>query len=340
MRPVASIAVAAFPPEPTALARTLRFLASLGLTTVSTMNTGPEELEVLRGLADGGGLPIRVRAYVRLALLEKFSPADLAGTRADGRYGVTGVKAFADGAFGPRTAWLREPYSDAPEESGVPVGSEAELSTALAAAVGRGLAPAVHAIGDRALERVLRLLAPSIGATRAPARVEHAALTPPELLPALDRVRPALVVQPGFLWSDAWLSHRLGPARARWAYAFRTLADRGHLLAGSSDAPYDPVDPWRGLAACVGRTDPDGRSANPLTAEALPAEEALLLYTTNAARALGEPELGTLEVGARADLVLTRSPDLSRAVAMGSGAVERTWVGGLPVAGRDATGRE
>jgi predicted amidohydrolase YtcJ len=333
MRPVASIASAAFPPEPDALARTLRFAATFGLTTVATMSTSPEELSALRRLAAGAGLPIRVRAYVRLALLDDFAPGDLGGPAADGSLGVTGVKAFADGAFGPRTAWLAEPYADAPTECGVPIGDEEALARAVAEVVARGLAPAVHAIGDRAVARALQVLERAVGPTRGPARIEHAALTPPALLPALDRVRPALVVQPGFVWSDFWLAERLGRERSRWSYAFRTLADRGHLLAGSSDAPFDPVDPWRGLAACVRRTDPQGRSANAVPAESVPIEEALRFYTANGGRALGEPDLGNLEVGARADLVRTRAVDLSRALAAGARAVAETWVGGhrLPV---------
>jgi predicted amidohydrolase YtcJ len=333
MRPVSAVATAAFPPEPGALLRTLHYAATLGLTTVSTMSTAPEELVALRSLANAAALPIRVRSYVRLSLLDSFTPTDLEGIRPDGSFGVTGVKAFADGAFGPRTAWLSQPYTDAPGELGVPLGTEEWLAAQLARAVAVGLAPAVHAIGDRAVGRALRLLEGGAGPTRGPARIEHVALTPPELLPALDRVRPALVVQPGFVWSDTWLADRLGTERARWAYAFRTLADRGHLLAGSSDAPYDPLDPWRGLAACGARRDPDGRSANPDPSEALPAEEALALYTLNAGRALGEPELGTLEVGGRADLVVTRAADLPRALAAGAAAVAETWVGGRRVAG-------
>ena len=328
VRPVASIAAAAFPPEPAALARTLRAVAALGLTSVATMSTGPEELAALRALARAGTLPVRVRAYLRLARLDEFTPRDLEGDGPAGFFGVTGVKTFTDGAFGPRTAWLSHPYADAPEDSGVPVGTEEELAAAIARAVDRGLAPAVHAIGDRAVARAVRLLEPVRGKTRAPGRIEHAALTPPELLPEIDRVRPVLVVQPGFVWSDDFLPDRLGPERVRWAYAFRTLADRGHLLVGSSDAPYDSLDPWRGLAACVVRTDPEGYSANPEPKEAIPVEEAILLYTRNAGQALAEPDLGSLEVGARADLVRTSAVDLARAVAAGAATVRETWVDG------------
>ena len=340
MRPVASIATAAFPPEPEALARTLRFAASFGLTTVSTMSTSPEELAALRVLADAATLPVRVRAYVRLSLLESFAPSEIEGNRADGFYGVPGVKAFADGAFGPRTAWLSHPYTDAPGVYGVPVGTEDGLSAALARAVGRGLAPAVHAIGDRAVERVLRLLETVAGATRAPGRIEHAALTPPELLPALDR----------------------GPTRARHSARVRlerrvalapprsgegavglcvSLALRPGPPSGGFERrairPAGPVARTRGVCRW---SDPEGRSANPDPAEAIPAKEAILLYTANAGRALGEPDLGTLEVGARADLLRTGATDLPRAVAAGAAAVRETWVAGRQLPTRNPSDGE
>jgi predicted amidohydrolase YtcJ len=331
MRGVARIAAVGSPPEEKAVARTLNAAASFGLTTVTAMSAGPEEVTVLRELAQSGALPARVRVYLRLSRLEEFAPADLTPVGMDGRHRVTGVKAFTDGAFGPRTAWLSAPYSDAPDESGVPVGTDEELATALDRAVSMGLAPALHAIGDRAVDRALRLLRPFREAPVAPARIEHAALTPPEVLPLLDEVRPVLAVQPGFVWSDAWLNDRLGRDRARWAYAFRSLADRGHVLAGSSDAPYDPVDPWRGIEAAVRRRDREGRSANPDPGEAIPPEEAIRMYTENGGHALGEPELGHLEPGARADLLVLAAPDLARALTVGSTAVREVWVGGRPV---------
>ena len=335
-RSVDAIVRAAFPPDPAALVRTLEELAAVGLTTVVSVSVGRPENMALRELSAGNRSPVRIRTYL--------DPSDLDAETATGRpaedrtdrFATLGVKTFMDGAFGPRTARLSEPYSDAPTESGVPLATEEELSNLLERAARSGLGPAVHAIGDRAIEGALRVLAPLVGRTRAPVRIEHAALTPPSLLSSLDRVRPALVVQPGFLWSDHWLRSRLGSARARWAYAFRTLRDRGHLVAGSSDAPVDPVDPWRGLAACGHRRDPLGRSANPETEEALPAEEALVLYTRNGGRVLGEPDLGTLEAGARADLLVVDSVDLSHAISRGAAGVVETWCGGRRVYARAA----
>jgi predicted amidohydrolase YtcJ len=325
MRPLAPLSQAAVPLSADLLERTLDELPSFGITAVGSMGTSAEELAALRNLASADRLPVSVRAYVRLS--DRAVAGGLAG-RTVGRFAVVGVKGYLDGAFGPRTAWLTEPYADAPGRRGIEVGDEPALADELADAVGLGLAPALHAIGDRAVARALRLLAPWIGRTDVPARIEHAALTPPELLPELDRLRPMLVVQPGFVWSDGWLPSRLGRERARWAYAFRTLGSRGVPLAASSDAPFDPLDPWRGLRAAVRRHDGAGRSANPDPGEALSPEEALGLYTTGAAEALGLSSRGHLEPGAWADLVVLSVPSLALALDSRSIPVAETWVDG------------
>jgi len=319
------------PCDPEGVIRTLGFLASFGLTTVASMNISREELAVLRSLAAKDRLPIRVRGYVRLRSLGDIHVPDLAPVGRHGRFAVVGAKGFTDGAFGPRTAWLSEPYADAPDGSGLSRESDETLSSALAVAHDLGLAPALHAIGDRAVIRAAQLLAPYVRRAGAPARIEHVGLTPPPVLSLLRTVRPALVVQPGFVWSDSWLPARLGTDRVRWAYAFRTLTDFGHQLAGSSDAPYDPPDPWRGLRAATERRDELGRSANPEPREALAFEEAARLYGLNAGAALGEPSLGSLEVGSKADLLLLEATSLREAFRVGAKAVRETWVEGACV---------
>jgi predicted amidohydrolase YtcJ len=318
--------------EPDALLPTLRDAARFGLTTLGAMNAEPEEAVALRTLAESGAWPGRIRLYLRASRWREYfwDPGGPSGP--SGRFEVVGVKAFMDGAFGPRTADLSEPYTDDGENRGIPVGSDDDLRALVAEASHRDLAPALHAIGDRAVARAARLLGGTQLVSGRRPRIEHAALTPPSLLPFLAEMGPALVVQPGFVWSDRWLVARLGPARARWAYAFRTLLDRGHLLAGSSDAPADPLDPWRGLRASVQRTDPAGRSANPDPAEALDAPAALRLYTTNAGLVLGEPLLGRLEPGSPADLVWTRATSLDAAVSGGASMVRETWVAGARLA--------
>jgi predicted amidohydrolase YtcJ len=328
LAPVRRLTASAHPPDPAALGRTVRLLNSLGVTAVGSLNTAPDELRAIRAVWGTHRPTLRVRCYARLAHWSEFAGSEWIPLGTDGFLGLVGVKGFVDGAFGPRTAWLDAPYADLPGESGVPVLREAELIDLFERCAREGRQPAVHAIGDRALVEVLRAL-DRLG-SRAPPfpRIEHASLVPPSSLPLLDRLRPLLVVQPGFVWSDDWLGQRLGGVRARWAYPFRTLTAHGHRLAGSTDAPYDPADPWRGLAAAVSRTAPEGGSANPTAEEALSAPAALALFTGNAGRALGDPRLGSLEPGACADLVVLAAPDLERALRSGGSSVVETWVAG------------
>jgi predicted amidohydrolase YtcJ len=318
--------------EPDALLATLRETATLGLTTLGAMSAAPQEAVALRILAESDAWRGRVRVYLRGNRWHEYfrDPGGPSGPA--GRFAVVGVKAFTDGAFGTRTAELSTPYADEPGNQGISVGSDAEITALIADASGEGLATALHAIGDRAVARATRLLAGTSLPNGRRSRIEHAALTPPSLLPYLGATQPALVVQPGFVWSDRWLGARLGPARARWAYAFRTLLDHDLLLVGSSDAPADPIDPWRGLRAAVQRTDPSGRSANPDPAESLDAVSALRLYTANAGLVFGEPLLGQLEPGAPADLVWTRATSLDAAVSGGAAMVRETWVDGTRLA--------
>lgn len=323
-------------PDPTALRRTLRWTASLGLTTLGAMSASPEEAIALRELSHAGQLPGRVRVYLHGGRWEEYFRAPTGPSGRPGRFAVVGVKEYTDGAFGTRTAWLSEPYSDDPGNSGMAVGADDRLRLMLEALPARGLAPALHAIGDRAVEYSLGLLESFPKSAGGPPRIEHASLTPPSLFPTLARLRPVLTVQPGFLWSDHWLCVRLGVERARWAYAFRSLQRQGLVLAGSSDAPYDPVDPWRGIRAAVERTDPSGRSANPAGEESLAPEEAIRLYTANGGTALGEPSLGLLERDAPADVLIVGARSLGQAIGIGLGAVRETWVAGVRVSGGES----
>ena len=319
-------------PDPAALRRTLRWASGFGLTTIGAMNAMPEEALALRELAGSRTLPGRVRVYLNARRWEEYFRAAAAPHGPPGRFAVLGVKEFTDGAFGPRTAWLSEPYSDDPTTAGVPVAGAEILGPLFEAIAARRLVPALHAIGDRAIGTALGMLDSFPPQPGPSPRIEHAALTPPHLLDILERLRPTLVVQPGFNWSDHWLAERLGPDRIRWAYAFRSLTDRGLALVGSSDAPYDPVDPWRGLQAAVRRADPEGRSANPAPDEVLTPEQAVMMYTANAGTAFGEPNLGILEPGSPADFVVAGRPTIAAAIDAGSAAVRETWVAGVLIA--------
>ena len=302
--------------------RVLEEAASLGLTTICPMLATPEEIGAVAALSREG-LPVRVRFYLELRSLGRYRSLPIPSSGSAWR--IAGMKAITDGAFGTRTAWLSRPYTDAPETSGYPIGNDEELEQALRDARALGLPPALHAIGDRALERALALLVKveSVGIPR----VEHASLTPPALWPALVTGRPHLVVQPRFVETDRWAVERLGPERARWTHAFRTLTDHGFALGGSSDSPVEPLDPWTGLRAAVFRA-PRSEFGRLTASERLAPIEAFQMYTRNAGLILGEPGLGCLTTGSPGDFVVTSTPSLDAALAAERPPVLETWVGG------------
>src|SRR6185295_6932846 len=134
---------------------------------------------------------------------------------------------------------------------------------------------------------------------------------PPPLVARIARLGLVVVTNPAFVhWrGDVYRDETRGRARA-WLYRARTLAAAGVPLAGASDAPVVPPDPWRGIATARSRRTAAGR---PLGAgERLGAGAALALFTTGAAYALRDDALGRLVPGGPADLVVVE-PDPLRA---------------------------
>ncbi len=314
-----------------AVGRTLAHAAALGLTTVGPVSASPAEIRAVDSLARTRRMPVRVRCYLDLRRLSELS--QLPSSDPEVGWRIVGVKAVIDGALGVRTAWLSDAYADAPGERGYPLWSETALVEALQAASDRGLPPALHAIGDRALQWTLDVLV-RVRAASTP-RIEHASVTTPAVLDLLRRSRPALVVQPHFVETDSWVPTRLGVERARGTYAFRTLLDAGLLVAGSSDSPVEPLDPWTGLRAAVFRA-PRSDFGRLTSGERLAPLEAFQLYTRNAGAILQERGIGELIPEGPADFVLLSASTLDGALVAGRPPVVGTWVGGRQAAGAPA----
>ena len=204
---------------------------------------------------------------------------------------VVGVKVFMDGSLGGRTAYLRERYCDS-DTKGKLLMNHKLLEEAWRLARGMGLKLAIHAIGDGALEEVIKF-AKRVKPRRT-VRVEHASLTPPDIINGLSNTVRDVVVQPHFLVSDWWAESRLG-SRVRWLYAFKALSNSGLTLYGSSDYPVEPLNPYLGISCACTR----GMLQYVTRGEALDLEDAVRMY-------LRDPSFGetTVRVGCRANLVI------------------------------------
>ena len=217
------------------------------------------------------------------------------------------AKAYADGALGSRTAALFAPYScPGAVGSGIlrlgPDRLEAIIGTARQA----GISVAIHAIGDRAAAVVLDAFdgaAPRLPGS-ASDRLEHA-----QLVRAADRPRFAALgvtasVQPIHAPADRESAESCWAGRTAHAYAYRSLADAGALLAFGSDAPVATANPWVGLFAAVRRRQPGEAEPGWHLEQALDPVAALSAYTLAPAAAIGAHDEGNLRPGARADLAV------------------------------------
>jgi predicted amidohydrolase YtcJ len=218
------------------------------------------------------------------------------------------LKAFLDGSLGSRTAALFAPYSDAPNTSGFLHMDEAQLAPMAIERDRAGFQLAFHAIGDRANHVALDTFAAVIAANGARDRrdrVEHAQVITPEDFARFAELQIIASVQPSHLLDDErWASDRLGPERSRGAYAWRTLQENRVRLAFGTDHPVEPLEPLRGLYACLTRELPQG-SASWQPQETLPMKDCLQAYTAGSAYAeFEEKRKGTIAPGMLADLVV------------------------------------
>lgn len=191
------------------------------------------------------------------------------------------AKLFSDGAFGGRTAWLLEPYTDAVDERGLPIYPPDELKHRVRSAHERGFAVAIHAIGDAALAATLEAMAEGPRVKQRD-RVIHAELIQPHLVERMVQLGEQIVVdiQPRFAVSDfPWVANRVGPHRSHLVCAWRTLWDAGLALGGGSDAPIEPVSPLLGIHAAVTRRAPFTNGPVYHPEQALTVEEAVRLFT-------------------------------------------------------------
>ncbi|MCD6324218.1 MAG: amidohydrolase, partial [Desulfurococcales archaeon] len=222
--------------------RYLRSYLRFGVTYLNVMSVGLKQLEWLEEA-------LRRFPYVRVATYVTPEAAS-ALTDWEGRVKVCGVKDFADGSFGGRTAFLREPYVSG--GVGIDLLSEEAMRRYAQLAGRRGWQVAIHAIGDAAILKVLDLSV-KVGLPGNMLRIEHASLTPPDIVERLREVSPHVVVQPHFLVSDWWLPEVLGEDRVRWVYAFNSMVKEGLKLYGSSDHPVEPLNPFLSVSAAVTR---------------------------------------------------------------------------------------
>ena len=283
-----------------------------GLTGVHDFD-GPTCFQALQLMQERGLLGLRVLKSIPLELLDSAAALGLRSGFGDAWLRVGAVKAFADGALGPRTAAMLAPYEGEPDNRGTSLLDRESLFEIGRRAFAAGLSLAVHAIGDRANHETLAAFAalrrePVPGAPPAmPSRIEHVQLLHPDDVPALAGLGLIASMQPIHATSDMLMADRYWGDRARTSYAWRSLEAAGTVLAFGSDAPVESPNPFWGLHAAVTRRRHDGTPGPEgwIPEQRLTREFALRAFTRTPASLAGlAGRQGTLAPGTFADLVV------------------------------------
>jgi predicted amidohydrolase YtcJ len=230
--------------------------------------------------------------------------------RGDAWLRIGGLKAFADGSLGSRTAAFLDPYTDAPNDRGLLVTAPDDLYRWSALADRAGLQLITHAIGDRAIRMVLDVyarIAREHGAADRRFRIEHAQHIAPPDIPRFAALGVIASMQPYHAMDDGqWADAVIGPERRATTYAFKSLLNAHVPLAFGSDWFVAPPTPLEGVYAAVTRRTLDG--AHPdgwVPAQKIGVEDALRAYTRGGAFAsFREGDTGTLQPGKLADVAL------------------------------------
>ena len=256
-----------------------------------------QELGALASLRRAGSLALRYRVYIPPEAMEFVQESGLNLEMRDDPIRINGVKLYADGSLGARTAALHEPYADDPGNIGLLRYTDERLSELVENVDAAGFQAIIHAIGDRAIEQAIGAISRVSGAGNPRRhRIEHASVLPRDLRSKMSKHGIRASVQPCFITSDIWAVERLGEERVRDLYPFRSVISEGLVASGGSDSPVETLSPVIGAWAAMAR-------AGMAPEESLSLDEALHLYTVNA-DSNGLDKYAGVREGGPADLTL------------------------------------
>jgi hypothetical protein len=256
--------------------------------------------------------PFRIHKHIPFDHLDAFINAGLRTGFGDEQLSLAGVKLFSDGALGPQTAAMHNPF-EGTQNTGTLLLDENDLVEIGCFAVEHGIALAVHAIGDRANHIVLnafeqiKAYEENHHLLHLPHRVEHVQIIDPVDLPRFAKLGIVASVQPIHAPSDMLMADHFLGARANHAYAYRSILESGAAYVLGSDAPVESFNPFQGLHAAVTRRRLDGSPGDDgwHPSQRLSLEQALIGFSHAPAVISGHGHrLGKISPGFAADCIL------------------------------------
>jgi predicted amidohydrolase YtcJ len=286
-------------------------LIKLGITSVHDFDQWDAWKSMLN-LDENNQLLLRVIKGIPRDHLDEVTANKLQQLSKSEHLTIGALKLFSDGALGPQTAAMLSPYKDNLNNEGMLLMDVDEIVQVGYQAINHGIPLAVHAIGDRANQVVLRAfsilrryeLAHQIPALRH--RIEHVQLIKPSDQQRMAALHIIASMQPIHATSDLDMAVRYWGSRCKYAYAWNSLSNFGVRLAFGSDAPVESPNPFLGIYAALTR-----RRVNDLQTESWYPQQCLSRGQAFSAYILGpffaagmEKSLGRIANGFYADLIV------------------------------------
>jgi predicted amidohydrolase YtcJ len=219
-----------------------------------------------------------------------------------------GLKILIDGGIGGRTALLREPYEEDPENCGLLTLPVENLQKLVDAANKRGMLCGIHCAGGKAMDIVLEAYKKTNKIKPIKGRgfyLIHAYQPSEQNFEDCRELGVAVASQPSFLYylGESYYEN-VGDARSKWLKPHRAWIDEGIMVAAGTDSPVTPYYPFVSMWASIARrTEVNGIQMG--TKQKVTREEAIRMYTINGTYLTFESDIkGSLEPGKLADMVI------------------------------------
>ncbi|MBN1297852.1 amidohydrolase [bacterium] len=301
------------------MTRALDDALALGVTCMNDVQIYRQFIPFILEFKDKGGLDkarVRCSYYIGHSRLvdEEQLRADLTewkllGSLYSDSHLIFGdsVKLYIDGTPDNRTAFLFEPYITDPETVGEPVWTEEEFRHVIQMVDAMGLQAVTHSIGDAGIHRVINAYEAVIVADPAKDlrhRVDHCEIPAVDDIGRMGRLGIPAAMQPTHFYGDAMIEEGFGVDRMQRFMPWRSLEKAGVPVSFGSDWCAGPINPIYGLLISAKRMNYKGKT-DWNKAERIPLANGVRHWTIDSAHALHlEKDLGSIEVGKRADLVM------------------------------------